>query len=259
MFSYRIDPASNEGVGVAFTDRAGGVSVGPLGSLNLGRTDCDDPLAVAQNMRRVLAAISVSRVVALNQVHGTDVVVVDEQFVAGRGPDDWLGDVLPGRPALAVADAVVTTCPDLALAVRVADCVPVLLADPQRRLIGAVHAGRVGLLGGVLTRTVQRMCEMGATALQAWIGPHICAACYEVPDELAAEVSLTHPQAVAATSWGTSSLDLGAACVRELETLGVQVHREDPCTFENDSLFSHRRQRGMAGRQVGLVWMSARK
>ncbi len=259
MFASSIDPGSNDGVGVAFTDRLGGVSAGPLGALNLGRTDVDDPAAVAENMRRVLASLSVSRVVALNQVHGTRVVVVAEQAVAEQGPDDWLGDALQGRQPLAVADAVVTACTDLALAIRVADCVPVLLADTQRRLIGAAHAGRVGLLGGLLTRTVEQLRALGAEDLQAWIGPHICGGCYEVPDELASEVARTRPQAVAATSWGTRSLDLGAACAQELATLGVRVQRDDPCTYENDSLYSHRRQGGLAGRQVGLIWMSAKK
>ena len=127
MFASSIDPGSNDGVGVAFTDRLGGVSAGPLGALNLGRTDVDDPAAVAENMRRVLASLSVSRVVALNQVHGTRVVVVAEQAVAEQGPDDWLGDALQGRQPLAVADAVVTACTDLALAIRV---------EPRRARLG---------------------------------------------------------------------------------------------------------------------------
>ena len=112
MFSYLSSPDAADGVGVAFTDREGGASTGARGSLNLGRTDIDDLDAVRRNGAVVRRALGVPTLVALNQVHGTDVQVVDEAFLTswgGRpwGDDSWIGSAA-GVPALPVADAAVT-------------------------------------------------------------------------------------------------------------------------------------------------------
>ena len=253
MFSYRNDPAG--GVGIAFTDRADGFSAAPLGPLNLGRTDVDDLDALRANLAAVRAALGVAEVVTVHQVHGTAVLEVDEPLLAGWGADSWLGDAVPGAPAIAVADALVTNRRGVALAVRVADCLPVLLADAEAGVVAAAHAGRVGLAAGVLPATLDRMAALGAREITAWIGPHVCAGCYEVPAAMRNEVAAALPAAWAVTTWGTPALDLAGAAAVQLAAAGCTVIRQDPCTRETPSLHSHRRDGESAGRQAGIVWL----
>ncbi len=250
-------------VEVAFTDRHGGISGGPFASLNLAGqrppdgsagppgagAGGDDLAAVAENRARVMSAFtsrpdensaSAAPVLAMmSQVHGAQVALV--------------GADRPEEPP--VADALVTRTPGVVLMVRVADCVPVLLADPAARVVGAVHAGRPGLAAGVVPAAVARLREAGAEALTAWVGPHVCGACYEVPDELRAEVSRRVPQAYAVTSWGTPALDIGAGVQAQLEAEGVEVLTTGACTREDEDLFSYRRQGARSGRLAGLVWV----
>lgn len=254
MFSHRNDPAS-DGVGIVFTDRDDGYSRGPLGSLNLGRTDIDDLDALRANLAAVREAIGVAEVVTVHQVHGTAVREVDEVFLAGWGTDSWLGDAVAGTSPLAIADALVTTRRGVGLAIRVADCLPVLLADATAGVIGAAHAGRVGLAAGVLPATLARMADLGAREITAWIGPHVCAACYEVPAAMRDELATALPGAWATTAWGTAALDLGRAAMLQLEAAGCRVVRVDPCTRETGTLHSHRRDGDAAGRQAGIVWL----
>lgn len=235
MYHYRqtLGP-----VAVAFTDRGGGVSSVPFDSLNLAIEGGDDPEARAENLRRVLDDFAPGAGLAdLHQVHGSAVVVAED--AAG-------GD----RPE---ADGIVTTCQDLVLAVRAADCVPVLLADPEGGQIGAAHCGRSGLASGIVPRTVQAMREQGARWMVAWIGPHVCGGCYEVPAEMQEEVAAMVPTARATTTWGTPSLDLGAGVRAQLEAEGVDVTDVPGCTRETDTLYSHRRDGARAGRLAGLV------
>ncbi|MEL4504122.1 polyphenol oxidase family protein [Luteococcus sp. H138] len=253
MFSHLIRPSDASPVGVAFTDREGGFSVGSLASLNLGRTDVDDPALLERNGRAVSDELGLDTLVALHQVHGTEVLTVDRAFLAGWGPTHWLGETA-GLPPLPVADAAVTALPGVALMIRVADCVPVLLADPDAGVVGGAHAGRVGFDQGVLAATVEAMRGLGATAITAWIGPHVCGDCYEVPSAMADDVESRNPGTAATTRWGSPSLDLGIGCERQLLRLGVRVERRDPCTLTTSSLHSHRRDGAGAGRQAGIIW-----
>jgi copper oxidase (laccase) domain-containing protein len=113
----------------------------------------------------------------------------------------------------------------------------------------------VGLGAGVLPATVARMAELGAGRITAWIGPHICGACYEVPAALQAGYCRVHPAALATTSWGTPSLDLGAAAAAQLAELGCTVVRVDPCTRTTPTLHSYRRDGAASGRQAALAWL----
>lgn len=255
MFATYITPPSNQGVGVAFTDRRGGVSTGAQASLNLGRSDLDSVEHLRTNMARVRGVTGIGAIAALHQVHGAQVHNLDADD-RNWSSEAWLGDRIPGTPRLPVADAMVTTRPGLGLLIRVADCIPVLLADPAAGIVGAAHAGRAGLLGGVLQAVVERLRQAGANDLQAWLGPHICGACYEVPGELADEASRLVPATVATTSWGTPGIDLGAGAESVLVGLGVQVHRHDPCTMTSGELFSHRGDGPQTGRQVGMIWLA---
>jgi YfiH family protein len=256
VFLAALEPSANHGVGVAFTDRLGGVSEGSYASLNLGRTDHDDTAAVVANFARVRAELGVSRVATLHQVHSADVIVIDDDtFPAGR-PGGELGGSVPGGLSLPVADGMVTRLPGVALCIRIADCVPVLLADPTAGVVGAAHAGRVGLAGGVLGATVAAMRALGAQDITAWIGPHVCGLCYEVPAAMADEVVAVVPETRSTTRQGTPALDLGAGCAAELIRAEVVVHRIGGCTVEDPNLHSHRRDGAGAGRLGALVWLT---
>jgi hypothetical protein len=236
VFAYRdtLGP-----VGVAFTDRAGGVSTGTFGSLNLAVRTADDAGAVRDNVRLAMAAFAgdpEAPVARMRQVHGHHVEAVD----------------VPVDP-LPEADGLVTTASGLTLMVLVADCVPVLLADPGCRVVGAVHAGRAGVQQGVVGHAVARMREVGAHDITAWVGPHVCGACYEVPEEMRADVAAAVPAAWAETSWGTPALDLGAAVATQLVDAGVTVVDAARCSLEHDDLHSHRRDGAGAGRMAGLI------
>lgn len=180
----------------------------------------------------------------LSQFHGNDVVTVTTVPVAGP-----LDDVPH-------ADAQVTTLPGVGLMVRVADCVPVVLADETAGVIGVAHAGRLGTQLDIATATVGAMRELGASRITAWIGPYICGRCYEVPAAMQAEIAATVPETLAETSWGTTALDLGAGVRAQLERAGVTVREVGRCTREDSELHSHRRDGAAAGRFAGLVWLS---
>ena len=236
-----------EGVGAAFTARAGGVSQAPYDSLNLGGAVGDDPAAVRANRERAetMLGIAPGRTVYMRQVHGADVRVV-------TGPD------VPGAEEDAPeVDAVATTVPGLALAVLVADCAPVLLADPVAGVVGAAHSGRPGTALGVVPALVARMRELGAepARIAAAIGPAACGGCYEVPAAMRDEVAAAVPAAYATTRAGTPGLDLRAGIVEQLAGCGVTDVQVDPrCTIETRGLFSYRRE-GRTGRFAGFVWL----
>ncbi|PWN03584.1 laccase [Nocardioides silvaticus] len=175
----------------------------------------------------------------IDQVHGDDVHVV----AAAPGAD------------VAVADALVTAQRGVGLMVRVADCVPVLLADPGAGVVGAAHAGRAGVALGVIGRAVERMRELGAEQTRAWIGPHVCGRCYEVPATLRDEVAAAVPETRSETSWGTPALDLGAGVLAQLAAADVPAVTVGRCTLEDEQLHSYRRDGGDAGRLAGLVWI----
>ncbi|GGJ25355.1 peptidoglycan editing factor PgeF [Streptomyces brasiliensis] len=232
------------GAHFAFTDRWGGVSAVPYEELNLGGAVGDDPGTVRAN--RELAAKSLgldpAHVVWMNQVHGADVAEVD-------GP--W-GD----RPVPEV-DAIVTVRRGLALAVLTADCVPVLLADPVAGIAAAAHAGRPGLVAGVVPAAVRAMMELGADPARiiARTGPAVCGRCYEVPEVMRADVSAVEPAAHSETSWGTPAVDVSAGVHAQLDRLGVRDREQSPvCTLESRDHFSYRRDR-TTGRLAGYVWL----
>ncbi|WP_329340172.1 peptidoglycan editing factor PgeF [Streptomyces sp. NBC_00663] len=232
------------GAHFAFTDRWGGVSAVPYEELNLGGAVGDDADAVRTN--RELAAKSLgidpARVVWMNQVHGAEVAVVAEPW----------GD----RPVPEV-DAIVTAGRGLALAVLTADCTPVLLADPVAGVVAAAHAGRPGMIAGVVPAAVRAMTELGAdpARIVARTGPAVCGRCYEVPEEMRADVAAIEPAAYAETSWGTPAVDVTAGVHAQLDRLGVRDREQSPvCTRESGDHFSYRRDR-TTGRLAGYVWL----
>jgi polyphenol oxidase len=238
LYSFRTTLATSLGpADLAFTDRFGGVSAPPYAELNLAISGDDDDVAKAENHRRLLADFAPDDVLCdLYQVHGAEVVLA--------GPE-WAH-----RPH---ADGIVGTAPGVTLLVRAADCVPVLLVAPDQGIVGAAHSGRPGLAAGVVPATVARMRELGGGRVEGWIGPHVCGRCYEVPEQMRADVAGVVPDSYAETSWGTPSLDLGAGVRAQLEQLDVVVHDVSRCTRESDDLYSYRRDGKRAGRLAAVV------
>lgn len=233
------------GVRAAFTTRAGGISGGGYAQLNLGLEVGDDPRRVRAN-RDALARWFGAPVVFAHQVHGAGVRIVARLPAAGQ--------VVVGD-----GDALVTRSTRLGVGVLVADCVPVLLADAASGVVAAVHAGRRGLVAGVVLRAVDEMVAEGARLPQiaAVVGPAICGACYEVPVAMQAQVASVVRETTSVTSWGTPALDLAAGAAAQLRDRGVRhVSRVNVCTREDDRFYSHRRAEathGATGRFAGVI------
>lgn len=225
-------------IAYAFTDRTGGHSPGPWSSLNLSSTSRDHRLNVAANLDAVAQAAGVDRLVTMMQVHGRQVLWTDEV------PD---GEVL-------IADALLTDEVGVGVLVRFADCTPIVLAAPGEAMAGVVHAGRAGLVGGVVAAAVDALHARGATKVQAVIGPRACGRCYELPAEMADAVIDVVPEARSTTSWGTPSVDVGAGVIAQLVELDVEVTDigAAECTIEDERWFSFRRQGQDSGR-LGAV------
>jgi YfiH family protein len=232
----------------AFTDRRGGVSRPPYDSLNLGDHVGDDPEAVRENRRLAAESLGVprERVVYMKQVHGADVAVAREPW-----PDEAAPSV----------DALVTDVPGLVLAVLVADCTPVLLADRAAGVVGAVHAGRPGMAAGVVPAAIEAMRELGAdpSRMEAYTGPGVCGACYEVPEQMRADVAAKEPASWATTRQGTPAVDVPAGVAAQLQRAGVALNPtvvDHACTMESERHYSYRRN-GATGRFAGFVWLHA--
>lgn len=233
-----------DGAHFAFTDRWGGVSAVPYDGLNLGGAVGDDPAAVRANRERAATALDrdPARVVWMNQVHGRDVAVVDSPW---------------GEAPVPEVDALVTTRHDITLAVLTADCVPVLIADPVAGVVAAAHAGRPGMVAGVVPAAIETMLTLGADPdrMIAMLGPSVCGKCYEVPAAMRDDVAAVVPEAYAETSWGTPAVDVSAGVRAQLARRGVRMH-ETPavCTLESPDHYSYRRE-GRTGRLAGYIWL----
>ncbi len=99
------------------------------------------------------------------------------------------------------------------------------------------------------------MRDLGASTIQAWVGPHICGSCYEVPEAMQQQVASQEPASLSTTSWGTPALDIGAGVRAQLERVGVAVTDVSRCTLESPDLYSHRRDGAGAGRLAGVIRM----
>ena len=215
-----------------FTTRRNGASLAPFESLNLAQHVGDDAQTVAHN-RELLAKVT-GPIQFMNQVHGDEVVQVKTLI------DD------------PTADAIITTVPGIALAVMVADCIPLLLSSTS--VVGAVHVGRRGLMNSVAIKAVEAMQELGAGQIHAQLGASICGRCYEVPQEMADEVTVKHPAASSLTNNLTPALDLPRALIADLVAIGVTYEASPICTLENNEYFSYRRH-NITGRNAGVVWL----
>ncbi len=247
---------AGRGAALAHTSRAGGSwrppgagpVPGPYDGLDLALHVGDDEAAVRASRRALaedLATRGARGVRYLQQVHGADVALVTA---------DAAGDDAPDVPAV---DAAVTAAPGVVLAVLVADCVPVLLADPAAGVVGVAHAGRRGAIAGTALRAVEAMRELGAREVSAVLGPSICGRCYEVPAALRAQVAAQDP-VMATTTWdGAPALDVAALVLEQLVGAGVRAEQLPGCTAERADLWSYRRDGAASGRFAGLAWVPA--
>jgi len=252
MLSDAIVPDWDAGprVGALMTTRLGGVSAWPWHSLNLGRSSGDAASAVATNRQRVAEASGATHVY-LSQVHGDRVLRVDAAAVGGAH----------------TADAAWTSEPGMACTVMVADCLPVLLAAPQGKAVGAAHAGWRGLAGGVVERCVEAVCA-GASCepreLVAWLGPCIGPNKFEVGADVleafgvpaapqSSERFRYQPRADGQPRWRAN---LAGLARDRLVALGVQrVGGGTWCTVTDRSRFFSFRRDGVTGRMAACVWI----
>ena len=241
------------GVRHAFFTRQGGVSQGIYESLNVGPGSRDDPAAVRENRRRAAAALGAADLVKAYQIHSTVAVVAD-------GP--WPG-------AAPQADAVVSATAGVVCGALSADCAPVLLADPEARVVAAAHAGWKGALGGVVEAALDRMEALGARRerICAAVGPCIGPASYEVGLEYLGRFVAADPAYAAFFRPGASDekrlFDLPGFVLARLRAAGVTACEwlgRDTCA-EEDLFFSNRRalRRGEAdyGRLLSAIVLEA--
>jgi YfiH family protein len=224
-----------------FTTRDGGASGPPYDTLNLGGRVGDDPACVEENWRRLVAETGLG-FARVRQVHGARAVRLHAACAPGEE-----------------ADAVVSTSPGVAATVAVADCVPVLLADPGSGAVAAVHAGWRGTLARAAEAGVRALVrEAGAAPdrLLAAIGPSIGPCCYAVSGDVAGAFGTAFGGAVVRPG-PAPRVDLWESNVRVLAAAGVSPARIEVlgrCTAcERDAFFSHRRDGGRTGRHVAFV------
>ncbi|MGN8345880.1 peptidoglycan editing factor PgeF [Pseudomonas sp. SMV71] len=220
------------------TTRAGGVSLAPFDSLNLGNHVDDDPQAVAENRRRLTGRFAM-RPAWLQQVHGIEVVEADPAQVM-------------------TADASWTATPGIACTAMTADCLPVLFCNRAGTRVAAAHAGWRGLVNGVLEATLDRL-AMPADQILAWLGPAIGPQAFEVGAEVREAFMAVQPEAakafVPSHNVGKFLADIYALARLRLAARGVTaVYGGGMCTVSDPRFFSYRRN-PRTGRFASLVWI----
>lgn len=245
------------GIPHAFSTRCGGVSPAPFASLNLGLADAPgDPDTwdrVRTNWGLAMQAFGMQDrvLVRARQVHGVGVIQADRDAGAVRA-----------EPPFADGDALLTGDPAQAVSVRVADCAPVLLADPEARLVAAVHAGWRGVVGGVVSATMRALVGRGARPdrMVAAVGPCIGRAAFEVGLEVVeafVAAGLSGHALVVPETPGKGRADLQGAIRQQLQTLGLRgaaIDSATVCTLSTpESEFSFRREGARSGRMAAII------
>lgn len=213
--------------GLLFTSRSWG---------NFGLGVGEDEDAVFTRIEALRNSLSLKSIVFMKQSHSDVVVLVN------------------GSEDIVEADAIVTTEKGAGLAVLVGDCVPILIRGET--CVAAIHAGRVGMVNGIVSNTVAVMRELGSNQFEAILGPSICADCYEVSAEMYSEVIEKVPGS--STNDESHSLDLQNGIASQLIAAGVEVLNLGICTREFPDFFSHRRSVSESepeGRQLGLIYL----
>ena len=247
-------PLAVPGLRHALSTRQGGVSEGAYASLNLGYHVEDAPERVTENRRRfaVAAGYDPAALVTARQVHGTRLAQVGATE-RGRGALDW-------ESAIAETDGLLVAEARVPVAILVADCAPVLIADPVRRALALVHAGWRGALGCIASAAVRALAADGCRPqdLHVGIGPTLCTACLEVSEEIGEAVAAEFGEGAVDRSGAKPHLRLHAMLAADLAGAGVsppQISAHPACTrCRSDRFFSYRAQGGRAGRLALAAW-----
>lgn len=244
------------GVGIAFVERGGGVSMGPYASLNLASHVDDDPRAVDTNRSRLLDSIGIGvlrdRLTTAEQVHGTAIAEVTRD-TAGSGAYAAPERTRKWRAPVPRTDALWTGARGVPLLLFYADCVPVILVRPSVPAVAVVHAGWRGAASGIVSHAARTLAGLpGPDDMLAFVGPHIGLCCYDVGDECVSHFD----SAFVTISDATPRLDLGAVVADDLARSGVPRGRQwhlGMCTAHNtDRWYSHRAE-GVTGRHGALA------
>jgi YfiH family protein len=242
----------------AVTMRAGGVSQAEYSMLNLAFHVGDNENRVRENRALLSSTLGydVSTLVAAQQVHGANSQIATPEY-SGRGAMDW-------DSALPDCDALIVGHRNIPAMILVADCAPILLADPARGVLAVVHAGWRGAVGKVASNTLQKMQrEFGsdASGVLCGVGPCLCLECLEIGEEVATEVKSTQVESTHVArreNWQKPHLDLRAMIRDDLTSAGVlasHIETMNRCPrCENETFFSHRAQGGKAGRFGLVAW-----
>lgn len=239
------------GIGIAFSERIGGVSRAPYASLNLAGHVGDESSSVDRNRAILLESIGIAaladRLTTAEQVHGAELAEVAPNLI-GSG-----ASVRTGHPPVAGADGLWTRARGVPLMLMFADCVPVILARPSLPAVAVVHAGWRGAAAGVAGRAASVLRELaGLDDCVAFIGPHIGPCCYEVGSDCVSHFDNRFVTITAASPY----LDLGAVVAADLERSGVPEGRQchlGICTAHNTDRFYSHRAEGPTGRHGALV------
>ena len=219
--------------GILFTS----VNWGNFG-LNIGEAES----AVLERRNDLAKSLSIDSLVFMTQSHSDIVNIVN------------IVDIVTSSQPVVEADAVVTCEKGVGLAVLVGDCVPILIRSTT--CVAAIHAGRVGMTNGIVSKTIDAMKKLNGEKFEAVMGPSICSDCYEVSEEMYKEVANGFPRA--ATTPSEHKLDLQSELGYQLTNAGVEALNLGICTLESSEYFSHRRSQRSGnpeGRQVGVIWL----
>ncbi len=260
---YQSPRLLDMGVKHAFSTRIGGISPPPFDSLNLGHavgSDCQDAAAnLTENYRRLLAGLNLSAAAPawVRQVHGCGVAVLGEEPRGQPGLTAG-GEVPPDFQGALAADALICSRPNVVATMRIADCVPILLAAGHGRVVAAVHAGWRGVAADVVGHTIGKLEQMGIqpAELTAAIGPAIGRNFFMVhSDVTTALLRADLAEAVIHHSGQQDRVDLNLAVRRQLARRGVgQMDFGDYCTYrDREEFFSHRRDSGRTGRMAAVI------
>ncbi len=250
---WRVPTVESLGIRVAFFQRHGGISLGSWASLNCGFNCGDQFQRVISNRQRALAAGGFGPLapVLVRQVHGRTILPVEEAQ-AGQG---WISD----EENLPEADGLITTTPGLPLAIKTADCLPVVLIHPQAKAVAIVHAGWKGLVKGIIAEGVKKLRAIGPLAAQpllAVLGPCIGPDHFMVTAELFDVFMALSPDIIRIQDH-YGYVDLQQAAVRQLKEQGLQednIIRVPDCTFDKEKdYFSYRRDQGQTGRMLSMI------
>ncbi|MEK6775372.1 MAG: peptidoglycan editing factor PgeF [bacterium] len=239
-----------------FSTRVGGVSTGPFKGMNLSLNAGEDKDLVEINRCMFVKAMNAGNpdVYTVRQMHGTRVLRIENR------------DHPTEEYRQAQADAIITDQPGLAIGVLTADCVPILMIDPEKRAVAAVHAGREGSLNHLISNVIERMRKDFGTLpgdLRAALGPCIEAGCYEVGDDIAQRIDNHNPdkKKILFTRDGSYFLDLRKMNHRELLDCGVKedyVYHVDLCTAcAPRTFYSYRKSNGKeTGRMMAMIMLN---